>query len=194
MTKNQSSLINPEIKKTQIQEIEVTRTNCGIIIATSFSMIVFLLSFIKVITFPLYSAIIFLFISIILLFELIYYLARARIKLEEEGFTIEDYVTFNKVDFTLHSFGHILFYIGLLFLISHFQLLIIGIPFMVFINVRSILPIKMSIESYNKLKVKEDQGDNLKLEKFYLLIDILRIILTISVSIILIYYWINFYT
>ena len=122
------------------------RENCGLIIGTSFSMIILLLSFTEERNAILDLGILNLTISVILLFNLF---IRSAENVYYEGETekfIKDILKFESFNQILSHYGMFFFLIGLVFIFTFFNLMIIGII------IFSFLLLRLSISTISSIK------------------------------------------
>ncbi len=130
------------------------RTISGFILATSFSMIVFLLSLIGVRDIYLDLGITFLFFTVIILFDL--YISSMKYENQISSRKIPR-IKILKISKWIDVKGYlslIFFYLGLLFLIYYFNLIMVFIPFTIYLWIKGIGDIKTNLRAYSDIKEK----------------------------------------
>lgn len=133
------------------------RHNSGIIIAAAFSMIILLLSFITQRSILLDTGIIFLISSIIFQYELFHLTPKLTNIPNEIHSSIPFKISKNQA--ILQIFGTCLFFLGLIFLFSHFQMYFISFGLIVYLNIKRILQLKSTRDFIIKLKNDKFEKD-----------------------------------
>ncbi|KKN22817.1 hypothetical protein LCGC14_0911270 [marine sediment metagenome] len=144
-----------KIEKT-VRDIDLRefRTISGFILATSFSMIVFLLSLIGVRDIYLDLGITFLFFTVIILFDL--YISSMKYENQISSRKIPR-IKILKISKWIDVKGYlslIFFYLGLLFLIYYFNLIMVFIPFTIYLWIKGIGDVKTNLRVYSDIKEK----------------------------------------
>jgi hypothetical protein len=135
MSINLEKEILKDFKDKEKTQIQISRENSGIIISSAFAMIILLLSLIEKRSLALDIGIFFLTFSIIMFFELIMYLSKWMMR-HEYIRTIKKWDKSFKYQTTMIRFGLFFFYIGLLFVFTHFKLIIVIFPYCIFLSIK----------------------------------------------------------
>ena len=133
----------------------------GIIIASGFSMLIFLLTFIQQRTLILDIGISFLALSTILQFERYGQLSRLSTEIDEKNLILT--LKRMRILTFLQIYGYMSFFLGLLFLFSHFQLFYISFSLILYLNVKFLRGIILNNRSTKKMKNNEFKSEVLSL-------------------------------
>lgn len=178
--KDKATLTNEELENKLIELLienfkenikdseEFIRQNSGIIIAAAFSMIILLLSFIPQRTLLLDIGIVFLVISVVFQFELFHQTPEFSSDLDKSN-PLEAFKKMKSQTF-LQIFGTTSFFIGLIFLLSHFQIFYISFGLIIYLNTKCTWRIFSKNKFKNKLK-----NDKFKMESLSISINEIQI-------------------
>jgi len=139
----------------ELSRIKLNREACGFIIASSFSMIVLLLSLVQISTIYFYISISFFTISVMCMFEL--FLHFTGLGNQIKIITYQDLHNTEYSEIYLSETGIACFYLGLIFLFTHYRIYFLTFSLISFIALRYIVNYIGEIQSFKKTKKKYDK-------------------------------------